>query len=164
MAEIDCSRVTRLEVINHSGAASKVSYDDERPRSVAAYGVDVELSLQDDGRTLKVFLRDRGGRLSEMQGPDEPIADDCEGSDRPLRTLRAIGQLHAGTPQVPAHQLVDDLGPVGVLSCRCCLQVGPVLIGDADGSMLGLGRVRHAANPVRCTYVFQRTSLRCTYT
>lgn len=60
MAEVDCSHVTRFEVVDHSGAASRVTYDPEHPRSVVAYGVDVELSVQDDGRTLKVFLRDRG--------------------------------------------------------------------------------------------------------
>ena len=46
--------ITRFEVIDHTHG--KVTYSPEWPRSVVAYGVDVELSWQDDGRTLKVFL------------------------------------------------------------------------------------------------------------
>lgn len=44
--------VTRFEVIDHTLVADPVG------RIVVKYDVKVELSLQDDGRTLKVFLRD----------------------------------------------------------------------------------------------------------
>jgi hypothetical protein len=55
----DLSAVTRFEVIDHAriGSGGKVTYSPEYPRSVVALGVSVELSVQDDGRTLKVFLR-----------------------------------------------------------------------------------------------------------
>lgn len=46
--------VTRFEVIDH--APGKVTYSPDIPRSVVAYGVNVELSWQDDGTTMKVFL------------------------------------------------------------------------------------------------------------
>lgn len=55
----DLSSVTRFEVIDHAGP--RASYSPEQARSVVAYDVSVELSLQDDGRTLKVFLGTRAG-------------------------------------------------------------------------------------------------------
>ena len=46
--KFDCSKVTRVEVITSSG------------REFIRYGCsDVELSLQDEDRTLKVFLSDK---------------------------------------------------------------------------------------------------------
>ena len=44
---MDTSKVTRFELITENG------------RSVVEYNCDVELSLQDDGTTLKVFLKRR---------------------------------------------------------------------------------------------------------
>lgn len=44
---MDTSGVTRFEVIHHTG------------REMVLYDVEVDLELQDDGRTLKVFLTDR---------------------------------------------------------------------------------------------------------
>ena len=41
----DLTRVTRFEVIDETG------------RVIVKYGVAIEASLQDDGRTLKVFTR-----------------------------------------------------------------------------------------------------------
>lgn len=67
----DCSAVTRFEVIDHTAGA--VSYCPEVPRSVVARGVSVELSLQDDGRTLKVFLREPPP--AEMQAEGLAAAD-----------------------------------------------------------------------------------------
>jgi hypothetical protein len=49
------SEVTRVEVINHSGRQVITS---ESPRTLVVYGVQPELVLQDEGRTLKVFLDD----------------------------------------------------------------------------------------------------------
>lgn len=43
------SNVTRFEVIDQTG------------RAYVRYGVEIELSYQDDGRTLKVFVRERMG-------------------------------------------------------------------------------------------------------
>lgn len=43
----ETSKVTRFEVITEEG------------RVYVRYGVNVDLSLQDDGRTLKVFLNER---------------------------------------------------------------------------------------------------------
>ena len=42
--------VTRFEVIDHSSK--------KRGRDVVEYGVKVEASVQDEGRTLKIFLTD----------------------------------------------------------------------------------------------------------
>jgi hypothetical protein len=64
----DCSNVTRFEVIDHSAGA--VNYRPDVPRSVVAYGVTVQLSLQDDGRTLKVFLRCAATRHRDRPGDD----------------------------------------------------------------------------------------------
>ena len=44
----DTAKVTRFEVIDHT--------DKKRGRIVVEYGVDVEVSIQDDGQTMKVFL------------------------------------------------------------------------------------------------------------
>lgn len=46
--------VTRFEVIDHAPGA--VSYHPDVARSLVARDVKVELSVQDGGRTLKVFL------------------------------------------------------------------------------------------------------------
>lgn len=43
-------KVTRFEVINHCEGA------DDFGRILVKYGVKVELSYQDEGKTLKVFL------------------------------------------------------------------------------------------------------------
>jgi hypothetical protein len=42
------NKATRFEVIDHT--------DKKRGRIVVEYGVDVEISIQDDGQTMKVFL------------------------------------------------------------------------------------------------------------
>ena len=42
--------VTRFEVIDHSG--------DKPGRILVKHGVNIELSIQDDGKTLKIFLTD----------------------------------------------------------------------------------------------------------
>jgi len=57
---MDMSAVTRFEVINHTQDAS-VTYAPSAPLSVVGNSVSVELVLQDEGRTLKVFLRDLDG-------------------------------------------------------------------------------------------------------
>lgn len=44
-------KVNRLEVINHTS--------EKLGRELVKYGVNVELSFQDDGKTLKVFLTDK---------------------------------------------------------------------------------------------------------
>lgn len=45
---MDTSAVTRVEVLD---------YDREWPRAYSRWGLDVvELSLQDDGKTLKIFI------------------------------------------------------------------------------------------------------------
>lgn len=44
---LDFQNVTRFEVIDHNG------------RALTAYGVTVTTSLQDEGRTLKVFIDKR---------------------------------------------------------------------------------------------------------
>ncbi len=45
------TKVNRLEVINHTS--------EKLGRELVKYGVSVELSFQDDGKTLKVFLTDK---------------------------------------------------------------------------------------------------------
>lgn len=60
MSELpDLSAVTRFEVIDN--ADQRAAYSPDQIRSVVAYGVSVQVSLQDDGRTLKVFLSSRTG-------------------------------------------------------------------------------------------------------
>lgn len=57
-------KVTRFEVIDESG------------RALVRYGVSVSLSVQDDGRTLKAFLRARGVSAdpeTEIYGPNGSI-------------------------------------------------------------------------------------------
>lgn len=44
-------KVSRFELIDHTAK--------KRGRMVVEYGVDVEVSIQDDGRTMKVFLTDK---------------------------------------------------------------------------------------------------------
>ena len=88
---MDTSKVTRFELITENG------------RSVVEYNCEVELSLQDDGQTLKVFVKRREqdviptiedlndttsqpvgfkfrhkGNLLEI-APDEPQSTICEG-------------------------------------------------------------------------------------
>jgi len=45
------NKVTRFEVIDHTWAGTG--------RDLVRYGTEVEISYQDDGRTLKVFLKDK---------------------------------------------------------------------------------------------------------
>ena len=47
---VDTSQVTRFELIDHTARNNL--------RSVVRYGASVELSYQDNGKTLKVFLKD----------------------------------------------------------------------------------------------------------
>ena len=49
--DITTKSVTRFEVIDHTSK--------KRGRVVVEYNVNVELSLQDENRTLKVFLTDK---------------------------------------------------------------------------------------------------------
>ena len=51
LLELLLKNVTRLEVIDHSSK--------QRGRYVVEYGVEVEASIQDEGRTLKIFLTDQ---------------------------------------------------------------------------------------------------------
>jgi len=61
MNELDVSKVTRLEVIDENG------------RSYTKYHIsDVKFSLQDDDRTLKIFLEVQKNDLVELT--DEEIA------------------------------------------------------------------------------------------
>jgi len=48
LLEVLFKNVTRFEVIDHSKKM--------RGRYVVEYGIKVEVSIQDDGRTMKVFL------------------------------------------------------------------------------------------------------------
>jgi len=50
LLEMILKEVTRFEVIDHSSK--------KRGRYVVEYGVKVEASVQDEGRTLKIFLTD----------------------------------------------------------------------------------------------------------
>jgi hypothetical protein len=61
--DLGADTVTRFEVIDHTRNGgvtySTTVIDGLIGRSVTALGVSVTLSLQDDGKTLKVFLSDR---------------------------------------------------------------------------------------------------------
>jgi hypothetical protein len=47
---METNKVTRFEVIDHTSK--------KRGRIIVEYGVNVEISIQDDGQTMKVFLTD----------------------------------------------------------------------------------------------------------
>ena len=53
LIDIVTKQITRFEVIDHTLKNNK------RGRIVVEYNVNVELSLQDENRTLKVFLTDK---------------------------------------------------------------------------------------------------------
>lgn len=56
---MDLSKVTRFEVVDHTGENTDMIENYEGLALVyRQLGVSAELSLQDDGRTLKVFLAD----------------------------------------------------------------------------------------------------------
>jgi len=48
---METDKVTRFEVIDHTS--------EMLGRILVRYGVSVEVSIQDDGRTMKVFLTDK---------------------------------------------------------------------------------------------------------
>lgn len=48
---MEIEKVTRFEVIDHTSEL--------QGRILVKYGVKVEISIQDDGRTMKVFLTDK---------------------------------------------------------------------------------------------------------
>ena len=50
--DVDTPQVTRFEVIDHTSTGTG--------RELVKYGVSVSLGYQDDGTTLKVFLKDGG--------------------------------------------------------------------------------------------------------
>jgi hypothetical protein len=54
------NNVTRFEVIDHT--------TDGEGRVLVRHGVAVELVLQDDGKTLKAFLRDASAPPRELPG------------------------------------------------------------------------------------------------
>lgn len=49
----------RFEVINHCKDPDAILSSERPGRMLIATGVKIELSVQDNGRTLKVFLTDR---------------------------------------------------------------------------------------------------------
>lgn len=51
--EIDNTKVTRFEVIDHRDGSPTFG------RAFVSQDIQVELSYQDDGRTLKVFVQDK---------------------------------------------------------------------------------------------------------
>ena len=48
---MNTDKITRFEVIDHT--------PDMLGRMLVKYGVNVDISIQDDGRTMKVFLTDK---------------------------------------------------------------------------------------------------------
>ena len=55
--QLDTSKITRFEVID-----SRIPYSRESEkgnRVIVEYGVSLDISLQDKGQTLKVFLKNR---------------------------------------------------------------------------------------------------------
>lgn len=53
---MELHKITRFEVIDHTKMAIK---NDAFGRILTKYGISLELSVQDEGRTLKVFLSDK---------------------------------------------------------------------------------------------------------
>lgn len=102
--------VTRFEVID--GRISKLS--EGNARALVAYSVEVTASLQDDGRTLKVFLTDRdmgepppevasGIPRDQVSGPCQyGRHGECAGKAMPYRTA-ALAMLDADPCECPMH-------------------------------------------------------------
>jgi hypothetical protein len=63
--QADLTKVTRFEVIDHT--ASRNPPGQPTGWTHTRYGVSVALSLQDDGRTLKVFLTDSPVSAGEVE-------------------------------------------------------------------------------------------------
>lgn len=57
---MNTNNVTRFEVIDHTSEGVG--------RVLVQYGVKVEVDFQDDGRTMKVFLRDGEPFMTDMRG------------------------------------------------------------------------------------------------
>jgi hypothetical protein len=55
---------------------------------------------------------------------------------RPESHSRPLGERGAGTPQIPAYELLDHRAAIGASRVGGRLKIGPVLIADPDGSML----------------------------
>lgn len=53
MKDIDTKKITRFEVIDHRNDTK------EKGRIIVAYNAEVELQVQDEGRTLKVFIKNK---------------------------------------------------------------------------------------------------------
>ncbi len=68
----------------------------------------------------------------------------------------SLRKLCTRAAQVPADELLDQRSPVGAFRLRCRVQVGPVLVADAHGAVLGSRLVGHAPDSAGCTDLFQR--------
>ena len=55
---MDTSKVTRLEIINHT-EDDKVQLDSGRTVIFHNKGKQIDVELQDDGQTLKIFIHER---------------------------------------------------------------------------------------------------------
>lgn len=53
---MNTEKITRFEVIDHTS--------EMLGRILVKYGVNVEISIQDDGRTMKVFLTDKTNEMN----------------------------------------------------------------------------------------------------
>lgn len=57
-AVTECPAVERFEVIDHTTPGTTVARSLTHVHAIAGHGMSVALSLQDGGRTLKIFLSD----------------------------------------------------------------------------------------------------------
>ena len=85
---MDTSKVTRFEVIGKPG------------RMIVRYGVSVRLALQDEGRTLKVFLGD-----SPIATPGEVQKEIQEGLEREVPLPDIMNKILRGE-EVPDYSEV----------------------------------------------------------
>jgi hypothetical protein len=129
----DLSAVTRFEVIDHTGRTPPVRGSEGPGVIVVAYGVSAELLLQDDGRTLKVFLRDRGtgdthpdpagilgraGTVTSRLTEDDAdgLGDLAERSRRAAKTARLTASFGAGPAADVLSQMASHLESAAALA------------------------------------------------
>lgn len=67
---MDVSKVTRFEVIDHRKEAFEHGL---AGRALVKNDIKIKLSLQDDGRTLKVFMDDKPVDNSDEKGIDNTV-------------------------------------------------------------------------------------------
>lgn len=99
---MDTSKVTRLEVIDHTAMHLELS-DSARAYGVMSKAIEVSLSLQDDGRTLKVFVKDKEGEHGGFSGEEAKAFAEgtCELCGEPMPEGEKMFKYHGYSGPCP---------------------------------------------------------------